>query len=163
MNRNFAKQIFTVFICLLLAQFAVQAQSNGGPNDQQSTPSTAQFSPEELQQLVAPIALYPDALVAQILAASTYPTQIVEADRWMQDHSGLHGDKLAKEVNEQSWDPNKTLRSGGGDRRPDLRDGLDSSFCAYFLQRHAGFAPKYGRDGNGKVSVESWSLYANSN
>jgi hypothetical protein len=49
--------------------------------------------------------LYPDALVAQILAASTYPTQIVEADRWMQSHSGLKGDKLAKEVDKQPWDP----------------------------------------------------------
>src|SRR6267143_4949473 len=46
-----------------------------------------QETPEQLQQLVAPIALYPDALVAQILAASTYPTEIVEADRWVQQHS----------------------------------------------------------------------------
>jgi hypothetical protein len=44
-------------------------------------------------------------LVAQILAASTYPTQIVEADRWMQRHSNLKGDKLAKEVDKQDWDP----------------------------------------------------------
>src|SRR5713226_6221630 len=50
-----------------------------------------QHSPQELQQLVAPIALYPDALVAQVLAASTYPTEIVEADRWMQSHSNLKG------------------------------------------------------------------------
>jgi hypothetical protein len=58
-----------------------------------------------LRQLVAPIALYPDALVAQILAASTYPTQIVEADRWTQSHSGLKDEKLAKEVDKQPWDP----------------------------------------------------------
>jgi hypothetical protein len=63
-------------------------------------------SPQQLQQLVAPIALYPDALVAQILAASTYPTQIVEAERWMQRHSNLKGDELAKEVDKQKdWDP----------------------------------------------------------
>jgi hypothetical protein len=54
---------------------------------------------------VAPIALYPDALVAQILAASTYPTQIVEADRWMQRHPDLKGEQLAKEVDKQDWDP----------------------------------------------------------
>src|SRR5260370_24266182 len=64
-----------------------------------------QESSEQLQQLVAPIALYPDALVAQILAASTYPTQIVEADRWMQQHSDLKGESLAQAVNQQSWDP----------------------------------------------------------
>jgi hypothetical protein len=60
---------------------------------------------EELQQLVAPIALYPDALVAQILAAATYPTEIVEADRWLQKNSGLKGGQLSSEVDKQSWDP----------------------------------------------------------
>ena len=59
----------------------------------------------QLQQLVAPIALYPDALVGQILAASTYPTQISEAQGWMQQHSNLKGDELAQEVDKQSWDP----------------------------------------------------------
>jgi hypothetical protein len=64
-----------------------------------------QQSPAQLQQQVAPIALYPDALVAQILAASTYPTEIVEADRWMQQHSNQKGEQLAQAVNQQSWDP----------------------------------------------------------
>ena len=64
-----------------------------------------QQSTQELEQLVAPIALYPDALVAQILAAATYPTQIVEADRWLQQHPDLKGDALAKAVDAQSWDP----------------------------------------------------------
>jgi Protein of unknown function (DUF3300) len=64
-----------------------------------------QQSTQELDQLVAPIALYPDALVAQILAAAAYPTEIVEADRWLTQHPDLKGDALAKAVNEQSWDP----------------------------------------------------------
>ena len=79
--------------------FAQDAQDV--PQATQSVPLT----PEALQQLVAPIALYPDALVAQILAASTYPSQIVEADRWLQNHSELKGDKLAEQVDKQSWDP----------------------------------------------------------
>src|SRR5258708_2174406 len=66
--------------------------------------SLPQPSVQELDQLVAPIALYPDALVAQILAAATYPTQIVEADRWLQQHPDLKGDALAKAVDAQSWD-----------------------------------------------------------
>src|ERR1700683_656111 len=57
-------------------------------------PQPAQQTPQQLQQLVAPIALYPDALVAQILAASTYPAEAVEADRWMQLHPDLKGDQL---------------------------------------------------------------------
>ncbi len=65
----------------------------------------AQPSPEQLQQLVAPIALYPDSLVAQILAAAAFPDQIVEADRWLQDHRNLQGQQLADEVNQQPWDP----------------------------------------------------------
>jgi uncharacterized membrane protein YgcG len=68
-------------------------------------PQAAKQSPEQLQQLAAPIALYPDALVAQILAAATYPEQIVEAEKWMEKHKNLQGDKLAKEVNKESWDP----------------------------------------------------------
>jgi len=64
-----------------------------------------QQSTQELEQLVAPVALYPDSLVAQILAAATHPTQIVEADRWLQEHADLKGDALAKAVDEQSWDP----------------------------------------------------------
>src|SRR5437899_3337189 len=69
-----------------------------------STQVVAQQSPEDLDQLVAPIALYPDALVAQILAAATYPTEVVEADRWMQQNPGLQGDALAQAVDPQSWD-----------------------------------------------------------
>ena len=64
-----------------------------------------QQSPEELQQLVAPIALYPDELVAQILAGATYPTQVVEADRWLQHNSGLKGAAFAQAVDSQPWDP----------------------------------------------------------
>src|SRR5438445_6074793 len=60
---------------------------------------------DTVDQLVAPIALYPDALVAQILAAATYPAEIVEADRWMQEHTDLKADALAQAVDPQSWDP----------------------------------------------------------
>src|SRR5271157_2849857 len=60
---------------------------------------------QELQELVSPIALYPDVLVAQILAGSTYPTQVVEADRWLKQNPNLTGDQLANQVNQQDWDP----------------------------------------------------------
>ena len=65
----------------------------------------AQQSSEQLRELVAPIALYPDALIAQIVAAATYPDQIVEAEKWMQQHKALQGDQLGKEVDKESWDP----------------------------------------------------------
>jgi hypothetical protein len=71
----------------------------------QGQPSAAQLTPQQLQQLVAPIALYPDALVAQILAGCAYPTQIVEAERFLQQNSGLKGKELGDAVNQQDWDP----------------------------------------------------------
>ena len=60
----------------------------------------------DLDQLVAPIALYPDMLVAEVLAASAHPVEIVEAERWMlQDGAYLHGQALAEAVDQQPWDP----------------------------------------------------------
>jgi len=76
------------------------------PASPQSGPpsSYTQQSPPELQQLVAPIALYPDSLVAQILAASTFPEQVVEADRWVQANPGLKGPALGQAADQQPWD-----------------------------------------------------------
>jgi len=65
----------------------------------------APLSSDDLNQLVAPIALYPDALVAQVLAGSTYPTEVVEAARWQSANAGLSGTDLAAAVDSQPWDP----------------------------------------------------------
>jgi uncharacterized membrane protein YgcG len=78
------------------------AQSSAQPP--QAPPYTQQTA-DQLQQLVAPIALYPDSLVAQVLAASTFPAEVVEADRWVQANPDLKGDALAQAVDQQSWDP----------------------------------------------------------
>jgi hypothetical protein len=78
-------------------------QDNASPT--QAPPQAAQQSPEQLQQLVAPIALYPDGLIAQILPAATYPAEVVEAEKWLEQHKDLTGEALAKEVDKQSWDP----------------------------------------------------------
>jgi Protein of unknown function (DUF3300) len=59
----------------------------------------------DIDAIVAPIALYPDALVAQILAAATYPDQITEADKWVKSNASLKGDALVQAVNKQPWDP----------------------------------------------------------
>src|ERR1700735_679448 len=80
-------------------------QANQAPAQDAQAPPYTQQTPEQLQQLVAPIALYPDSLVAQILAASTFPEQVVEADRWVQANPDLKGDALGQAVDQQSWDP----------------------------------------------------------
>ena len=63
------------------------------------------ISSDELASLVAPIALYPDALVAQILMASTYPLEVVEAARWIKANPELESDALEDAMQKQSWDP----------------------------------------------------------
>ena len=63
------------------------------------------FKPEEIEQLVAPIALYPDELVSQILMASTYPLEVVEAARWAKANKTLQGDALTTAMEKQTWDP----------------------------------------------------------
>src|SRR5271154_185430 len=85
--------------------FAAQEQDAQATAPASQAPPYTQQTADQLQQLVAPIALYPDSLVAQILAASTFPAEIVEADRWVQAHPDLKGDALAQAVDQQSWDP----------------------------------------------------------
>lgn len=79
---------------------APESASAGPPN---SVPATQ--SAEQIQALVAPIALYPDALVAQLLSGSTFPDQVALAQNWLQQHKDLTGQKLMKEVDKEPWDP----------------------------------------------------------
>jgi hypothetical protein len=88
-----------LFIAILLAlPLQVMAQNEGDA-------SRKMLQKEELVQMLAPIALYPDELVAQILMASTYPIEIVEADRWVQQNKNLTGDAVTRALEKQNWDP----------------------------------------------------------
>jgi hypothetical protein len=66
---------------------------------------SAPIPPAQLDALVAPIALYPDPLLAQTLAASTYPLEIIQLQQWLAKNAGLKGDALKSAVEKQSWDP----------------------------------------------------------
>jgi len=97
MMRQIIKQTHLWFMIVLLAMPpGTWAQQAGQP------PAIKQ---EELDQLLAPIALYPDSLVAQILMASTYPLEIVQADRFAKQNKNLKGDALTKALEQQTWDP----------------------------------------------------------
>ena len=65
----------------------------------------SRFREEELVQMLAPIALYPDSLIAQMLMAATYPLEVVEAERWLRDNPELQGDALSDALREKPWDP----------------------------------------------------------
>jgi hypothetical protein len=95
-------------LALLFATWPQRLSASQDPQVPAQTPQAppyTQQTPEQLQALVAPIALYPDSLVSQILAASTFPEQVVEADRWVQANPGLKGDALGQAVDQQTWDP----------------------------------------------------------
>jgi len=89
---------------LALAQDAQQPPPAGAPAAAGAEPS-AKLSADELDSLVAPIALYPDPLIAQCLVASTYPIDIIAAQQWLAKNSSLKGEQLEKAAQQQDWDP----------------------------------------------------------
>src|SRR5271165_6938770 len=108
------QEILPCLLSLLLITATIpQAGAVMMYQEQQSAPApssgyTGQGAPEtaqQLQSLVAPIALYPDALVAQILSAATFPDQIAVANYWLEQNKNLTGSALGQAVNKQSWDP----------------------------------------------------------
>ena len=92
---------------LISAPTIAEAQTSepgNSPPSAQSQPSDQLLKPEQLEALVAPIALYPDDLLANLLAASTYPLEVVQADRWLKERKNRKGDALKTEVEKQAWD-----------------------------------------------------------
>ena len=77
------------------------------PLPQQQVPKQSRpaFTQQELDQMLAPIALYPDSLLSQIFMASTYPLEVIEAARWSKANPNLKGEQAVKAVAENTWDP----------------------------------------------------------
>ncbi len=92
----------------LAASVVLSVAAQEQPGSQQNPPPGQPYeieTPEQLQRLVAPIALYPDSLVASILAASSYPSQIAEANDWLAPRANFSPEQIASEADRQSWDP----------------------------------------------------------
>src|SRR5271165_2043739 len=108
------KQALSVFlsISLMLSVMGLEGckkkaeQAHPGETQQGQAPATTYAVPtaDQLYQLVAPIALFPDNLVAMVLAASTYPNQVSAAYQWLQQNASLKGQQLLEAVNPQPWD-----------------------------------------------------------
>lgn len=94
-----------VLICSLVPPPGFGRQPEQPSSSAPGIPTETASSASELQALVAPIALYPDALVAQVLTASTFPDQVAIASYWLQQNESLTGNSLMKAVDKQSWDP----------------------------------------------------------
>jgi hypothetical protein len=98
------RQIRGLPAALLLAALALLSQPVQAQYDTYPGPYIP-YSRAELAQMLAPIALYPDALLSQVLMASTYPIEVIEADRWVRNHPGLQGDALDDALLRRDWDP----------------------------------------------------------
>ena len=97
------QMVMALFLCMsLVVPPGPIAQGAKGETAKEEGPL---FRPEEIDQLVAPIALYPDELLAQVLAASTYPLEIVQAARFMEQNKELKGEKLMAAAKDKDWDP----------------------------------------------------------
>src|SRR4030088_1145534 len=109
MIKTFMKQAMTAILSFLLVftagPFDAVAQQPAPAGSGENSGQGAPLSADQLEQLVAPIALYPDALVAQILGAATFPDQIAAADGWLQQNKSLTGTALMQAVDKQTWDP----------------------------------------------------------
>ena len=102
MNTSTARWIVAALLLMVLPIAAANAQT---PAPLPASDQSQQLlKAEELDQLVAPIALYPDALLAEVLMASTYPLEVVQADRWATANKALKADQLKAAVDKQSWD-----------------------------------------------------------
>lgn len=99
--------------------------SSSSRTETKSLPSAELPKPAQLEALTAPIALYPDELLANVLAASTYPLEVVQADRWLKARKTLKGDALKKEVDKQSWDDSVKALSSTPDVLAMMSDKID--------------------------------------
>jgi hypothetical protein len=104
MSRITIRYGVTAFAAVILA-LAAAAQYPPQSNASAGAEPAAPIPPQQLDDLVAPIALYPDPLLGQLLAASTYPMEIAEAEQWVRDHPHWRPSKLMDEAKKQNWDP----------------------------------------------------------
>ena len=100
--RFFRRSFAIGLVCIVAATApALMAQQPPSP----ATPAAPVFSAPQLDDLVAPVALYPDPLLSQLLVACTYPLEVVEAEQWLQHNKSLTGANLMNAAKQQNWDP----------------------------------------------------------
>ena len=115
--RSLAFECVVVLVSALLAGgegtlLAAQTAQQPPPAQPAATTTPAKLSADQLESLVAPIALYPDALLAQCLVASTYPIEIIQAQQWAAKNASLKGDALSQAAMKQDWDPSIQALTG---------------------------------------------------
>ena len=94
-----------VLLLLLASQAALADSYSMAPQSVEPVPQAPSWNQNQVESLVAPIALYPDPLLGQILAASTYPLELVEARQWIAQYGNLPGSARVEAARQQNWDP----------------------------------------------------------
>ena len=136
-GRTMSARTLAIASTVLLFTLPVRAQEASAPKPAAKPDAKAEakpeakaepaatFSKEQLEQIVAPIALYPDALLTQVMMASTYPLEIVEAARWMQKNPKITADKLDAALQKETWDPSVKSLCGFNDVLKRMNENLD--------------------------------------
>jgi hypothetical protein len=166
--RTILSRIITLFVAVLLVATA------GGCATAQSQPQPRGWSRAELDQLLAPVALYPDALLAQVLVAAAYPDEVVTAARWSRMHPELAGEDAVRAADTFDWDPSvKSLLAFPGliqrmDEQIDWTRELGDAFLAQEqdvmdavqgLRRRARVAGALASDGHVHVAEDGPRIY----
>jgi len=98
-TKRFFLPVAILLLASMIGPYDVMAQGGQNQGGGQA------IRPEELDQMIAPIALYPDSLIAYVFMASTYPIEVVQADRFVKENKDLKGDKLMAAAKDKTWDP----------------------------------------------------------
>ena len=101
-DRRFTRWLSVFLAAMLVLPAGALAQDPAGAQTQAQAKA---FPQEQLDQLLAPVALYPDSLLTQLLMASTYPLEVVKANNWAKANKDLKGEELTKALEKQEWDP----------------------------------------------------------
>src|SRR5215510_3908528 len=121
-----SKFLAQLLALILFVFFAQAANAQGQPAQAPaSTAGDQPLKPEQIDALVSPIALYPDTLLAEVLMASTYPLEVVQAARWVEQNKNLKGDALKAEVDKQGWDESIKSLTATPDVLKMMSDKLD--------------------------------------
>jgi hypothetical protein len=123
-KRNFSGETFRFLLCLICSLVMVPGDTLAYLQDSPPPQESAKIPPDQLDALVAPIALYPDPLLAQVLAASTYPLELIQLQQWLQKNPGLKDKELADAVAKEPWDPSIQSLAGLPDVVKRLADDL---------------------------------------
>jgi Protein of unknown function (DUF3300) len=99
------RMILTACLSLMMISAGIAIAQNTPQDNSDQTVETVTFSEQEIDQMLAPIALYPDTVLAHILIAATYPLEVVQAARWTERHPNIEGDDALNAVEEEDWDP----------------------------------------------------------